>query len=254
MQLRILKSGIHRGEELLVQGNERAGMIVFSGCHLSCRFCYTPETSVYRLGTDVNPEQFSLQMASLLARGAHNINLISPSHVWEAIHPVLTHFKQGPGAAIPLILKVSGFEMPAQVAQFAAVGDVLVPDLKVIGEAEARSVDLPGAYGVVALKAIEEMARTHTPCLYDQGQMVRGMIVRHLLMPGFEADSERVVSALAGIGYRGVFNLMTHFVDPKKGLMVANEALVSDLAERAARAGMYVLVDGTDRYFAEEAM
>lgn len=243
MKARILKSGIHRGEEPLVWGNDRAGMVVFSGCHLTCSFCYTPETSVYKLGTDVDADGFTQVLATLLAGGARNINLISPSHVWSAIEPVLQRFKSGEGRPIPLVLKFSGFESPSLIRRFAAVADVLVPDFKVWSGDLAASFTLPPQYGPVAARAIQEMMRTHSETVWEGGKMKHGMVVRHLLMPGCQDDSRAVVDKLGQLGFNGHLNFMTHFISPEKGLMKAEPERVNELARRAARLGMNVLVD-----------
>jgi putative pyruvate formate lyase activating enzyme len=122
MSVRILHSGIHFGEEGVVWGNDRSGMVVFSGCHLSCSFCYTPEASQLNLGENFTAEEFKNLLAKLLAEGARNINLISPTHTWSVIESVLEKFKEGAGKKIPLLLKFSGFESPALIRRFARLG------------------------------------------------------------------------------------------------------------------------------------
>lgn len=241
--MRILKAGIHSGEEALVQGNERAGMVVFSGCHLSCRFCYTPETSRTFQGTDYTPEAFSEILVRLLALGARNINLISPTHVWNEIEPVLRAFKEGPGKEIPLILKFSGFEPARLIQRFAEVADVLVPDFKVASPEVARTEGLPASYGEVAARALAEMLRTHAATAMEGGRMRRGIIVRHLLMPGYSDDSARVLELLHAAGYRGYLNLMTCFLCPTRGLVRAAGESVRALAQTSIDFGMQPMVD-----------
>ncbi|MBY0371273.1 hypothetical protein K2X33_11340, partial [bacterium] len=165
--MRILRAGIHKGEEALVLGNERSGMVVFSGCHLSCNFCYTPETSVEFQGTDYDAEGFTEVLSRLLSLGARNINLISPTHVWNEIEPILKRFKSGMGKDIPLVLKFSGFEPVALIDRFAAVGDVLVPDFKVASRESAAQVGLPQGYGQVASAALKRMLVTHGEDVYE---------------------------------------------------------------------------------------
>lgn len=242
--MRVLKTGIHRGEEAVVWGNDRSGMIVFSGCHLACNFCYTPETSVLKLGEDLAVDAWLNRVAGLLAEGAHNIALISPTHFWAAIEPALTKLKTGMGKDIPLILKVSGYESPAFSGRMAALGDVLVPDFKVWGAQVAQRVGLPANYGEMALSSIRTQMATHGQERWDSGKLQRGIIIRHLLMPGFEEDSVEVVEALGRIGYRGIFNLMTLFIAPGRGLIQAEAGRVSRLSQRARELGMAVVIDG----------
>lgn len=239
---RVLRAGIHGGEEPIVVGNDRAGLVVFSGCHLSCSFCYTPETSVHRLGIDVDREAFAAMLSKLAAIGAGNINLISPTHVWSAIEPVLVQFRTI--SDLPMVLKFSGFESPRLIQRFAKLADVLVPDFKVFGQDEAVSVSLPASYGKIAENAMAEMIKTHGGCEWNaEGKMTRGMIVRHLLMPGFETDSEQVIAALARAGYRGHLNLMTCFISSAGRLHRAPPDRVRDLSAQAEAVGMTVLVD-----------
>lgn len=244
MKARILRSGIHSGEEALVYGNDRSGMVVFSGCHLACSFCYTPETSVLRLGQDVDAAGFADILARLLLSGARNLNLISPTHVWKVIEPVLRRFKEGEGRSIPLVLKFSGFETPGLVERFARVADVMVPDFKVWESALATSVQLPSNYGPVAAKALATLLPTHGVGLMEQNHLRHGILVRHLLMPGFEIDSRRVIDAMGEVGYHGYLNLMTCFVAPKGRLVRAPWERVEALKAQAQGLGMRVLVDG----------
>jgi putative pyruvate formate lyase activating enzyme len=241
--IRILRSGIHGGEEPLVWGNDRSGMIVFSGCHLACSFCYTPETSIHRLGRDFDAEGFTEILATLLASGARNINLISPSHVWGKIERVLQNFKRGAGRDITLVLKFSGYESTQLIDRFAAVADVLVPDFKVVDEMLARSVSLPPNYGVIAAKAVSRMTRTHGEMRWESSKMRHGIIVRHLLMPECDGDSVKVVETLSASGYRGYFNVMTHFVAPGKGLVKAGAGRVDRLTRLTRELGMLPMVD-----------
>lgn len=242
--MRVLKTGIHRGEEAMVWGNDRSGMIVFSGCHLACNFCYTPETSVLKLGEDLAVDEWLNRVAGLLAEGANNIALISPTHFWSVVEPALIALKTGMGKEIPLILKVSGYESPSFSARMAALGDVLVPDFKVWGSNVADRVGLPLNYGEMALGSIRSFMSTHGTESWESGKLQRGIIVRHLLMPDCESDSTEVVEALGRIGYRGVFNLMTFFIAPGRGLIQADPGRVARLAARARELGMAVVIDG----------
>lgn len=247
MNVRVLKMGLHGGEEPVVKGNDRSGLVVFSGCHLACSFCYTPETSVLRLGTDLSASQFAQRLQALCVSGARNIGLISPSHVWDSIEPVLVDWKKGAGAAVPLILKNSGFESPHLIRRFAQVADVFVPDFKVWDPTLALSVRLPARYGEVAKSAFEAMLESHGTAVFDQGKLVRGIVARHLLMPGFEEDSVQVIAAMHAAGYASYLNLMTHFIDGKGHLVKASQSRVAILSELAQQAGMQVLVDGLSK-------
>jgi putative pyruvate formate lyase activating enzyme len=219
-------------------------MVVFSGCHLSCSFCYTPEASQLNLGENFTAEEFKNLLAKLLAEGARNINLISPTHTWSVIESVLEKFKEGAGKKIPLLLKFSGFESPALIRRFARLADILIPDFKVWSPQSAKSVSLPIRYGIVALSAIEEMGKTHGRLIRDSEKIRRGILTRHLLMPGFDVDSLSVIRALKSVSYQGVLNLMTCFIEPGGSLRKASPKRVEQLIHFTHELGISILVDG----------
>jgi len=227
----VYKSGIHTGEERAVPGNDRSGMVFFSGCHLACNFCYTPETSVQRLGDVLTPSQFQARLEGLIAQGAKNLNLISPTHLWGAIETSLSNVRTYyPNT--PIVLKVSGYESRGMVRRMTRLADVFVPDFKVFHTEMAQQAGLPPNYGTVASQAIRAMARSRTT------------LVRHLMMPNAVEDSKAVVAALIGMGFKGHLNLMTHFIHPKLGLKIASPFDVEDLRACGTAAGMQVLVNG----------
>lgn len=221
----VYKSGIHSGEERIVPGNDRSGMVFFSGCHLACNFCYTPETSVYRLGESFDALEFRRVLQDLIGKGAKNINLISPTHVWGDIESLMVDLP------VPLVLKVSGYESRGMVARMATVADYFVPDFKVHGAELAKRVGLPANYGKIASAAIRAMSEA------------RPTLVRHLMMPGCFEDSRNVVRELADMKYSGTLNLMTHFISAR-GVKVAPLLEVAALQAIATEAGIPVLVNG----------
>lgn len=246
--IKVFRSGLHLGEERIVEGNQNSAMVTFSGCHLSCNFCYTPETSVEQQGVDYTPQGFSALIDELVTRGARNLNLISPSHVWGAVRPALTRFKERYGQRIPLILKTSGYEKEGLTRSFVPLADIFVPDFKAWSPAVCQATGLPPDYGHVAQEAIRRLLLSHGRALYtEQGKLSRGILVRHLLMPGFFEDSLHVIDALAELRYAGYLNLMTYFIDPaSRRVLNANPAEVESLALAAAGAGMRVLVNGRE--------
>lgn len=196
--IRVFRSGTHTGEEPWVPGNDRAGMIVLSGCHLRCSYCYTPETSRDRLGQDLTFEAFRFRALELKSQGARNLNLITPTHYFRTLEPWLRDLKTE--LEVPIILKVTGYESIAQIRRMAGVAQHLVFDFKVASAGAAARVNLPADYRETAMAAIAEAQRLGIEST-----------VRHLLVPGEDDDSVGVVSALASISYLGRVNLMTLF-------------------------------------------
>lgn len=244
--IKIYRAGLHLGEEKGIDGNQNSGMVNFSGCHLNCHFCYTPETSKEWQGREITGDEFSELCDDLVKRGARNLNLISPTPYFAALVKPLERIQYRYAGLLPVILKVSGYESLPQLDSMIPLTDVFVPDFKVWDETLAHSVGLPQRYGVIALAAIEKMMATHGAAqLTDTGKIRRGLLIRHLLMPGAMDDSFEIISQLARIGYRGHLNLMSYFYDPK-AKRVTNAPLhdISLLARHADSAGMTVWVNG----------
>jgi putative pyruvate formate lyase activating enzyme len=240
--IRIYKSGIHFGEEPIIAGNEKSGMINFSGCHLRCNFCYTKEASFLNQGTDYTEESFNHLLESLTHQSAKNLNFISPTLAWPAIEKSLKNYS----AKVPLILKISGYENKRYIESMRAHCDIWVPDFKVVSEKAALSVNLPKNYGAVTLKAIQSMMKSHNEIIYDaENKVLRGIIVRHLVMPNYEAEAHAVIESLKAIDFKGYFNLMTNFIDPKsKKLMKANAKDINAISDKIKNTSIKLLING----------
>lgn len=243
--IKIYKSGFHSGEESLVLGNDRSGMITFSGCLLSCRFCYTPETSRLKLGKDYSEQEFYQLLFQLVEKGAKNINLITPSHIWSKLEAPIAEFKKVTENKVPLILKVGGSESLSLIQRMLRLGDLWVADFKVWSSQVALEENLPPQYGVRTLAGIEFAAQKLSN-EYDpvSGLLKRGVLVRHLMMPNCEGDTEAVIDQLKQIRFSGYLNLMTWFIHPEgKGLTRAPLEQIQKVLNQISNA-FSVLVDG----------
>jgi putative pyruvate formate lyase activating enzyme len=242
---RVYKYGIHLGEEKVVEGNDNSGMVYFSGCHLACNFCYTPEISFEMRGRMYDEDGFEEILEELVKRGARNINLVSPSHVWSAIYRPLGRVKKKYGKLLPIVLKVSGFERLGVMREMMEVADVIIPDFKVWGADRAHAVNLPPSYGEVALRAIITASRELTDVVQPSGVLSQGILVRHLLMPDHFDDSMMVIERLGDHGFRGHINFMTYFIKPgSHSVARANPREVALLTSQAAALGMTPMVNG----------
>lgn len=248
--IKIYRAGLHLGEESLVEGNQSSGMINFSGCHLSCHFCYTPETSKFWEGTDYTPAEFQALCEDLVRRGARNLNLISPTQFFAALRQPLEQVKSRFALLLPIVLKISGYESVPVLDSMSEVADVYVPDFKVWDERIAKSVGLPQRYGTIALNAMERMMRSHGETRHSAiGKINHGILVRHLIMPECTDDSFSIVDQLGRIGYQGAINFMTYFYDPKsKRVSNASPSDVSLLVGHALSFGMHALVNGKSNH------
>jgi putative pyruvate formate lyase activating enzyme len=194
---RISSSGLHRGEEAPISGSRGSGTIFFSCCNLTCVFCQNPDVSQAGSGREISTEALAQIMLDLQARGAHNINLVSPSHVVPQILAALLEAAQN-GLALPLVYNSGGYDAPETLALLDGVVDIYMPDMK-YGDAEtARRYSGVRDYPAVNRAAVQEMHRQVGTLQVDAaGTAVRGLLVRHLVLPESLAGSAAVLAFMA---------------------------------------------------------
>jgi putative pyruvate formate lyase activating enzyme len=204
--------GAHHGEEDPLRGWAGSGTIFFSWCSLRCVFCLNWEISQKGLGREVEPEEISAMMLALQAQGCHNINLVTPSHVVAQILAAVAIAARR-GLKLPLVYNTGGYDSPEALALLDGVIDIYMPDMK-YGDSEAahRYSDVRG-YWEVNQAAVREMHRQVGDLVIDeQGLARRGLLVRHLVLPGDIANTEKVLAFLATEISRDTYlNLMDQY-------------------------------------------
>ena len=189
--------GPHFGEEPELVGRGGSGAIFFSGCNLGCLFCQNYDISLERAGEEATGEDLAKMMLALQSRGCHNINLVTPTHVVPQIVEALENAAQG-GLRLPVVYNCGGYEEVETLRALAGAVDIYMPDFKFGGEAEAEKYCRAPRYPAVARSAIAEMHRQVGDLLLDpEGIAARGLLVRHLLLPGGLARSEEVFDFLS---------------------------------------------------------
>jgi len=190
--------GPHFGEEPPLVGRRGSGTIFFSGCNLRCVFCQNWEISHDpRGGVELEPDELAAVMLSLERRGCHNINLVTPTHYLPPILEALETACAG-GLEIPIVYNCGGYEGLAALRLLDGVVDIYLPDLK-YGDPEA-GLEYSGArdYPRVAKAALREMHRQVGALRLDkQGVAYRGLLVRHLVLPGGLAGTEELCRFIA---------------------------------------------------------
>ena len=176
----LARAALHKWEEPCISGVEGSGAVFFTGCQLRCVFCHS----------------FPTRRSSDLAKNANNINLVTPTHYVPAIIKAL-EISKNQGLNIPIVYNTSAYENIDTLKSLEGLIDVYLPDLKYVSsQASAKYSNAPD-YFEVATKAISEMYRqTKTPIFNEKGIMVRGMIVRHLMLPGLLNDTKAVIKYL----------------------------------------------------------
>ncbi len=191
---RIARAALHFGEEPCISGKNGSGTVFFSGCTLSCVFCQNSKISHCNHGETVSPARLASIFKELEQQGAHNINLVNPTHFADAIKTALDIYKP----SIPIVYNTSGYERVETIQGLNGYVDVYLPDLKYISEDIAKRISGVSDYFANASAAILEMAKqTGKPILNDAGMMIKGTMVRHLVLPSHTKESMAVLDWLA---------------------------------------------------------
>lgn len=186
---RIASANLHQGEEPPISGHRGSGTIFLSGCTLSCRFCQNFPISQLKNGSDVTPRALAGKMVGLQARGAHNINFVTPSHFTPQILAAL-YIAIRNGFRLPLVWNTSGYESLETLRLLDGVVDVYLPDMKYAEEAPAIRFSGAPDYPAVNRRAIAEMLRQVGHLETDEAGIARrGLIIRHLVLPHGNAGS-----------------------------------------------------------------
>ncbi len=204
--------GAHHGEEDPLRGSRGSGTIFFSWCSLRCVFCQNWEISQKGMGREVEPEELAEMMLSLQAQGCHNINFVTPSHVVAQIIAAVD-IAARQGLRIPLVYNSGGYDSPEALALLDGIIDIYMPDMKYGDSSIARKYSRLRDYVEVNFAAVREMQRqVGTLQLDQQGIARRGLLVRHLVLPGHIAGTEAVLAFLAGeISKDTYINLMDQY-------------------------------------------
>lgn len=189
--------GPHFGEERPLVGRYGSGTIFLTSCNLRCVFCQNYDISQLAMGSEASPAELGEMMLSLWRQGCHNINFVTPTHQVPQILVALPHAIDG-GLDIPLVYNCGGYEEPATLRLLEGVFDIYMPDFKYGDSAVAEQYSGVPHYVESAEEALREMHRQVGPLLLDErGVAVRGLLVRHLVLPEGLAGTRRVMGFIA---------------------------------------------------------
>jgi putative pyruvate formate lyase activating enzyme len=202
----------HFGEENCLRGRNGSGTIFFSGCNLRCVFCQNHDISWQVRGERVTPARLAQMMLELQARGCHNINLVTPEHVvpqiLEAVPVAITE-----GLRLPIVYNTSSYDSLDSLRLMDGIVDVYMPDFKVWSRQAARRYLRRPDYAEVARQTVKEMQRQVGPLQLDgDGLARRGLLLRHLVMPGMLTETEAILSFVAeALGPATYVDLMAQY-------------------------------------------
>jgi putative pyruvate formate lyase activating enzyme len=227
----------HFGEEDCLRGWRGSGTIFFGHCNLRCVFCQNHDISQgLRPGPaepGMRPERLASLMLTLQEQGCHNINWVTPEHVVPQVLEALALAVER-GLRLPLVYNTSAYDAMESLEWLDGVVDIYMPDLKVMTPAVARRLLMAEDYPEAATRAIREMHRQVGDLVVDdQGLAARGVLVRHLVMPGLLEETRRVLEWLAAeLGPATFLNLMDQYRPAGKVLELSGRAEYGELGRR----------------------
>ena len=195
-QMRAARAALHFWEEPCISGQEGSGAVFFSGCALGCVFCQNTDISRGQEGEVISIDRLAQICLNLQAQGANNINLVTAGHYVPAVAESLRRAKAR-GLTIPVVYNSSGYETPRTLQLLEGLVDIYLPDMKYMDTQLAKQYSHAEDYPDVAKEALAEMVRQCPVCEFDErGIMKKGVIVRHLLLPGHVRNSKEVLAYL----------------------------------------------------------
>ncbi len=194
--IKIARAALHFWEEPCISGKEGSGTVFFSGCNLRCVYCQNYKISKEYQGEIISIEQLKDIFIKLQEEGANNINLVTPTHFTPQIKKGLLLAKKE-GLNIPVVYNSGGYELIEALKELDGLIDIYLPDFKYIDNKYAIKYSSCKDYVEVAKDAIDEMVRQTGKCQFnDNGIMTRGVIVRHLMLPGLKDESKKIIEYL----------------------------------------------------------
>lgn len=201
----------HFGEEDVLRGWRGSGTIFFSWCNLRCVFCQNSDTSQIGEGEEVSPRDLAGMMLQLQEEGCHNINFVTPEHVVAQILEALPIAIEG-GLRLPLVYNTSAYDSAHSIQLMDGVVDIYMPDFKLWDRERSRRYLLAPDYPEAARTVVRAMHEQVGELLVNEdGLALRGVIVRHLVMPGMLEDTREIMRFLAGLSTDTYVNVMDQY-------------------------------------------
>ncbi len=195
-QVLVARAALHMWEEPCISGENGSGAVFFSGCSLGCVFCQNREISKGQAGKIVSVERLAEIFFELKNKGANNINLVTPDHYVPSVCEAIERAKEN-GIDLPFVYNCSGYERVESLRMLDGLIDVYLPDFKYWESETAAMYSKAPDYPHVAKEAIVEMVRQVGSCRFDaDGRIEKGVIVRHLLLPGKVREAKQIVAYL----------------------------------------------------------
>ena len=249
---RLALATLHHGEEPALSGSEGSGTLFFTGCTLKCSFCQNCDLSRAAVGREVSLEELEQIFLEIQLRGAENLNIVTGTHflptIAEALRLARTH-----GLSLPVLWNSSGYENDTGLGLIESFTDVFLPDLKTLDSQLAEELFKASDYPMAATGAIRNMAAFGGPVFDQNGMLIRGTLVRHLVLPGLLENTRRVLEWFAeNLAGKALLSVMFQYL-PLKGEITKAPARTIEDSEYYAVIGMLEELDLDDGYIQEPA-
>ncbi len=194
--VRVARAALHYWEEPCISGESGSGTVFFSGCTMRCVFCQNKEISRSEVGKEITIERLAEIYLELAAKGANNINLVTPMHYAPQITAALDIARKN-GLTLPIVWNTGGWERRESIAAVRDYADIWLSDFKYFDSSLGESLSKAPNYFSIAAAALDQMVKqTCEPVFDENGIMRRGVIVRHLMLPGHLDDTKNVLRFL----------------------------------------------------------
>ena len=194
--VRVARAALHYWEEPCISGESGSGTVFFSGCTMRCVFCQNKEISRSEVGKEITIERLAEIYLELAAKGANNINLVTPMHYAPQITAALDIARKN-GLTLPIVWNTGGWERRESIAAVRDYADIWLSDFKYFDSSLGESLSKAPNYFSVAAAALDKMVKQTCEPVFDENDMMRrGVIVRHLMLPGHLDDTKNVLRFL----------------------------------------------------------
>lgn len=213
--VRVARAAPHYWEEPCLSGTMGSGTVFFCGCNLRCIFCQNSAISHKGIGKTIDTDTLAKLFLNLQNQGVHNINLVTPTHfAYQIKEAVLT--AKNKGLLLPIVWNSSGYESVETLRGLKDVVDIYMPDFKYVSSALSKKYSRAEDYFTVAKAALDEMVLQKGGCEFKDGLLVKGVIVRHLVLPACTEDSKAVMRFLQRRYGNAVYiSIMKQYTPPK---------------------------------------
>jgi len=250
----VARAALHHWEEPCISGDRGSGTVFFTGCNMRCVFCQNYKISSNRdgvhQGQKVSIEQLSEIFLKLEKQGAHNINLVTPTHYAVQVKEAIMLAKEK-GIRIPFVYNSSGYEKVETLQTLDGLIDIYLPDFKYMDEERAKKYSGAPDYPLRAKAAIAEMVRQVGEPVFQDGIMIKGVIARHLVMPDANKDAKQIIRYLSETygetifisilnQYTPISEQLKHYPEINQRVSMAQYERCVDFAERLGVANAYV--------------